>query len=132
MMKYVKLFGELVNESLDRGEYVFNKYQIDVNGAPAKGETKYAVIADNAADFEGTSIYLKWSGNSQIHSGLEIKVLSFHDTEEEAAAAYAAAVKRKVGSEPHHISFGYGTMEAKNSNLYFTQIEGIKTKLSRS
>lgn len=130
-MKHVKLFGELINESVDRGGYVFNKYQIEVNGAPAKGETKYAVVSDNAIDLEGTSMYLKWSGNHQLSSGLEIKVLSFHDTEEEAATAYADAVKRKVGNEPHHISFAYGTMEAKGSNLYFTQIEGVRTKLSR-
>lgn len=129
-MKHVKLFGELINESVDRGGYVFNKYQIEVNGAPAKGETKYAVIADNSIDFEGTTMYLKSGMNSQMAS-FEIEVLSFHDTEEEAAAAYADVVKRKVGTKPHYISFGYGTIEAKGSNLYFTQIEGIRTKLAR-
>jgi hypothetical protein len=129
-MKHVKLFGELINESVDRGGYAFIRYQVEVNGTPAKGETKYAVIEDNSIDFEGTTLYLK-SGMNSRPASFEIEVLSFHDTEEEAAAAYADVVKRKVGTRPHYISFGYGTMEAKGSNLYFTQIEGIRTKLSR-
>ena len=129
-MKHVKLFGELINESIDGGSYYFSKYQVDVAGTPAKGETKYAVVSDNAIDFEGTTMYLKSSMNSLLAS-LEIEILSIYDTEDEAAAAYATAVKSKVGAQPHHISFAYGTIEVKGSNLPFNQIQGTRAKLSR-
>jgi hypothetical protein len=129
-MKHVKLFEQHVNESIQGGSYYFDKNMVNIAGIPVKGEIKFAVISNNSVDFEGATMHLKGGSNKQL-AAFEATILSIHNTEDEAANAYNEAVKRKAGAEPNHISFAYGTLEAKGSSLPFSEIDGIRTKLSR-
>jgi hypothetical protein len=131
-MKHVKLFEQHINESIQGGSYYFNKNAVNVPGVPARGEVKYAVIAHNMVDVEGTIMYLKLTINTTMAS-FEPKVLSIHDTEADAVNAYTEAVKGKgyTVSEMHQISFAYGKLEVKGSNLPFTEIDGIRATLTR-
>jgi hypothetical protein len=129
-MKHVKLFEQHVNESIQGGSYYFNKNAVNVPGVPARGEVKYAVIAHNMVDVEGTIMYLKLSPNT-ILASFEPVVLSIHDTEADAVNAYTAAVKGKSAANMNQISFAYGKLEVKGSNLPFTEIDGIRATLTR-
>jgi hypothetical protein len=129
-MKHVKLFEQHINESIQGGSYYFSKNMVNVAGIPAKGEIKYAVISNNSIDFEGATMHLKGGTNSQL-GAFETTILSIHDTEDEAKNAYNAAVKRGTGAEPYHVSFAYGTLEVKGTNLPFREIDGTRAKLSR-
>ena len=129
-MKHVKLFEQHINESIQGGSYYFNKNAVNVPGVPARGEVKYAVIAHNIVDVEGTIMYLKLSPNT-ILASFEPVVLSIHDTEADAVNAYTAAVKGKSAANMNQISFAYGKLEVKGSNLPFTEIDGIRATLTR-
>jgi hypothetical protein len=129
-MKHVKLFEQHINESIQGGSYYFNKNAVNVPGVPARGEVKYAVIAHNMVDVEGTIMYLKLSPNT-ILASFEPLVLSIHDTEADAVNAYTAAVKGKSAANMNQISFAYGKLEVKGSNLPFTEIDGIRATLTR-
>jgi hypothetical protein len=129
-MKHVKLFEQHINESIQGGSYYFNKNAVNVPGVPARGEVKYAVIAHNMVDVEGTIMYLKLSPNT-ILASFEPVVLSIHDTEADAVNAYTAAVKGKSAAGMNQISFAYGKLEVKGSNLPFTEIDGIRATLTR-
>jgi len=129
-MKHVKLFEQHINESIQGGSYYFNKNAVNVPGVPARGEVKYAVIAHNMVDVEGTIMYLKLSPNT-ILASFEPVVLSIHDTEADAVNAYTAAVKGKSAANMNQISFAYGKLEVKGSNLPFTEIDGIRATLTR-
>jgi hypothetical protein len=129
-MKHVKLFEQHINESIQGGSYYFNKNAVNVPGVPARGEVKYAVIAHNMVDVEGTIMYLKLSSNT-ILASFEPVVLSIHDTEADAVNAYTTAVKGKSAAGMNQISFAYGKLEVKGSNLPFTEIDGIRATLTR-
>jgi hypothetical protein len=129
-MKHVKLFEQHINESIQGGSYYFNKNAVNVPGVPARGEVKYAVIAHNMVDVEGTIMYLKLSPNT-ILASFEPVVLSIHDTEADAVNAYTTAVKGKSAAGMNQISFAYGKLEVKGSNLPFTEIDGIRATLTR-
>jgi hypothetical protein len=68
-------------------------------------------------------MYLKGS-NSKIGQNFEAHVLSVHDTEEEAHSAYIETVKYDEAGAPNHVSYAYGTLTSKGSNLPFDEIGG--------
>jgi hypothetical protein len=120
--------SESLNESIQHGFYYFPKTSVDSSMQPAKGETKYAVICHNTIQMGNNIMYLK-SANSNIGQKFEAHVLSVHDSEEEAFKAYQDAVKYDEGKTPSCVSFAYGTLTVKGSNLPFTEIGGERKKL---
>jgi hypothetical protein len=115
--------SESLNESIQYGFYYFPKANVDSSMQPAKGETKYAVICHNTVQMGRNIMYLK-SANSSIGQNFNAHVLSIHDSEDEAFKAYQDAVKYDEGKTPSCVSFAYGTLTVKGSNLPFTEIGG--------
>lgn len=112
-----------VNESLQHGSYYFPKSNVDPVMQPAKGETKYVVICHNTVEMGKNIMYLK-DANSNIGQNFEAHVLSAFNTEEEAVKAYDVALKAGKGMTPSCVSFAYGTLTVKGSNLPFEEIDG--------
>ena len=115
--------AESVNESIQYGSYYFPKAAVSSDMQPAKGETKYAVICHNTVQMGNNIMYLK-AANSKIGQNFEAHVLSVHDTEEEAFEAYKNAVKYDEGMTASCVSYAYGTLASKGSNLPFDEIGG--------
>jgi hypothetical protein len=115
--------SESLNESIQHGFYYFLKGNVDSSMQPAKGETKYAVICHNTVQMGRNTMYLK-SANSGIGQNFEAHVLSVHDSEDEAFKAYQDAVKYDEGKTPSCVSYAYGTLTVKGSNLPFAEIGG--------
>ena len=115
--------AESVNESIKFGSYYFPKASVDSSMVPAKGETKYAVICHNTVQMGNNIMYLK-SDNSRMGQNFEAHILSIHDNEEEAFEAYKNAVKYDEGMTPSCVSYAYGTLASKGSNLPFEEIGG--------
>ena len=115
--------GLEVNESLQHGSYYFPKSNVDPVMQPAKGETKYAVICHNTVEMGKNIMYLK-GDSSNIGQNFEGHVLSAFNTEEEAVKAYDVALKAGKGMTPSCVSFAYGTLTVKGSNLPFEEIDG--------
>jgi hypothetical protein len=119
----ISVFESVVNESILHGSYYFPKAAVSSDMQPAKGETKYAVICHNTVQMGKNTMYLKGS-NSKIGQNFEAHVLSVHDTEEEAHSAYIETVKYDEAGAPNHVSYAYGTLTSKGSNLPFDEIGG--------
>ena len=115
--------AESVNESIQHGSYYFPKAAVSSDMQPAKGETKYAVICHNTVQMGNNIMYLK-AASSKIGQNFEAHVLSVHDTEEEAHSAYVEAVKYDDGKTASCVSYAYGTLTSKGSNLPFDEIGG--------
>lgn len=112
-----------VNESIQHGSYYFPKAAVSSDMQPAKGETKYAVICHNTVQMGNNIMYLK-SADSKIGQNFEAHILSVHDTEEEAHSAYVETVKYDGGKTASCVSYAYGTLTSKGSNLPFDEIGG--------
>lgn len=115
--------AESVNESIQYGSYYFPKAAVSSDMQPAKGETKYAVICHNTVQMGNNIMYLK-AASSKIGQNFEAHVLSVHDTEEEAYSAYVETVKYDGGKTASCVSYAYGTLTSKGSNLPFDEIGG--------
>jgi len=131
-MNNIKQFEEFsssldLNESIQYGSYYFPKGNVDSSLHPAKGETKYAVICHNTVEMGGKIMYLKASNN--IGQNFEAHILSVHDSEDEAFNAYKNAVKYDEGKTSTCVSFAYGTLIVKGSNLPFNEIGGERMKI---
>lgn len=120
--------AELVGESIRFGYYYFPKASVDSSMQPAKGETKYAVICHNEVQMGSNIMYLK-SANSGGGQNFNPHVISVHDSEDEAFKAYQDAVKYDEGKTESCVSFAYGTLTVKGSNLPFTEIGGERKKI---
>ena len=120
--------GLEVNESLQHGYYSFSKSNVDSAMQPAKGETKYAVICHNTVEMGKNIMFLK-SKSSNMGQNFEPHILSIHNTEEEAFKAFKDAVKYDEGMTPSCVSFAYGTLTVKGSNLPFDEIGGHRKRL---
>ena len=120
--------GLEVNESLQYGSYYFSKSNVDSAMQPAKGETKYAVICHNTVEMGKNIMYLK-GASSNIGQNFEGHVMSAFNTEEEAVKAYEVALKTGKGMTPSCVSFAYGTLTVKGSNLPFEEIDGKRKQI---
>jgi hypothetical protein len=120
--------SESLNESIQHGFYYFPKASVDSSMQPAKGETKYAVICHNTVQMGKNIMYLK-SANSGIGQNFDAHVLSVHDSEDEAFKAYQDAVKYDEGKTASCVSFAYGKLTVKGSNLPFAEIGGERKKI---
>jgi hypothetical protein len=110
-----------VNESMS--SYYFtspSEYGQFSSESPAKGETKYLVMANNRANFNGQEIRLE--GGARFGSTTSKKIIGLFATEEEALASYKSAMKKPEGT---FVSFSMGTVvgETKFRSQY-TEIEG--------
>ena len=112
-----------VTESIQHGSYYFPKAVVSSDMQPAKGETKYAVICHTTVQMGNNIMYLT-SADSKIGQNFEAHVLSVHDTEEEAHSAYVETVKYDGGKTASCVSYAYGTLASKGSNLPFDEIGG--------
>lgn len=120
--------GLEINESLQYGSYYFSKSNVDSAMQPAKGETKYAVICHNTVEMGKNIMYLK-GASSNIGQNFEGHVMSAFNTEEEAVKAYEVALKAGKGMTPSCVSFAYGTLTVKGSNLPFEEIDGKRKQI---
>lgn len=119
---------ESVNESILHGSYYFPKAAVSSDMQPAKGETKYAVICHNTVQMGKNIMYLK-GASSNIGQNFEGHVMSTHDTEQEAEDAFTAALKSGAGKTQSCVSFAYGTLTSKGSNLPFEEIGGKRKEI---
>lgn len=113
--------AESVNESMS--SYYFtspSEYGQFANEAPAKGETKYLVMATNKANFNGQEIRLE--GGVRFGSTSKKEILGVFDKESEALTFYKSAMKKPEGT---FVSFSMGTVvgETKFRSQY-TEIQG--------
>ena len=120
--------GLEVNESIQYGSYYFSKSNVDSAMQPAKGETKYAVICHNTVDMGNNIMYLK-GASSNASQNFEAHVMATFNTEEEALKAYEVALKSGKGMTPSCVSFAYGTLTVKGSNLPFEEIDGKRKQI---
>jgi len=131
-MNTIKHFSEFsssldLNESIEHGFYYFPKLDVDSSMQPAKGETKFAVIAHNTIKFGRSTMYLK-SNASRGGLMFEAKIISVHDTEEEAKEEYKKAMVLDNGSS-NLVSYAYGKLTVKGSNLPFEEIDGTRREI---
>lgn len=114
-------FTESVNESMS--SYFFtspSEYGQFSSDAPAKGETKYLVMANNRAKFNGQEIRLE--GSVRFGSSTSKKILGVFATQEEAEALYKSAMKKPEGT---FVSFSMGTVVGQTKfRSQYTEIEG--------
>ena len=97
-----------------------SEYGQFANEAPAKGETKYLVMATNKANFNGQEIRLE--GGVRFGSTSKKEILGVFDKESEALTFYKSAMKKPEGT---FVSFSMGTVvgETKFRSQY-TEIQG--------
>jgi hypothetical protein len=97
-----------------------SEYDQFASESPAKGETKYAVIANNRVNFNGQEIRLE--GGARFGSATNKKIIGVFATEKEALASYKSAMKKPEGT---FVSFSVGSVvgETKFRSQY-TEIEG--------
>jgi len=114
-------FTESINESMS--SYFFtslSEYDQFSSEAPAKGETKYLVMANNRANFNGQEIRLE--GGARFGSTTSKKILGVFATQEEAEALYKSAMKKPEGT---FVSFSMGTVVGQTKfRSQYTEIEG--------
>ena len=121
---------ESLNESISMGSYYFPKSSVAKDVWPSDWkikETKYAVICHNTVQLGKNLMYLKFKGG--IGQNFEAHIISIHDTEEEAFKAYQDAVKYGESGAVNHISYAYGTLTSKGSNLPFEEIGGQRYQI---
>jgi len=128
IMKHIKTLESFLNESNTElnesmSSYYFtspSEYDQFASEAPAKGETKYMVMANNRANFNGQEIRLE--GGARFGSSTSKKILGVFVTEEEALASYKLFMKKPEGT---FVSFSMGTVvgETKFRSQY-TEIQG--------
>lgn len=126
-MKHIKAFESFkgdtteVNESMS-SFYFTSPSDFDAfsNDAPAKGETKYLVMANNRANFNGQEIRLE--GTVRFGSTSKKQIIGIFNDEESATEAYKKAMKKPEGT---FVSFTMGTLvgETKFRSQY-TEIQG--------
>jgi len=130
-MKNVKSYDSFlesnsVNESLSSFYFdspsEFGQYS---NNAPAKGETKYLVLATNRADFNGQEIRLE--GQIRFGSSTSKNIIGIFDDENAATEAYKAAMKKPEGT---FVSFSMGTVVGLTKfRSQYSEIEGYLAKV---
>lgn len=130
-MKNVKSYDSFlesnnVNESLSSFYFdspsEFGQYS---NNAPAKGETKYLVLATNRADFNGQEIRLQ--GQIRFGSSTSKNIIGIFDDENAATEAYKAAMKKPEGT---FVSFSMGTVVGLTKfKSQYSEIEGYLAKV---
>jgi hypothetical protein len=113
--------AESVNESMS--SYYFDspsEYGQFSNEAPAKGETKYLVMATNKALFNGQEIRLE--GSIRFGSTSKKEILGVFDKESEALTFYKSAMKKPQGTM---VSFTVGSVVGVTKfRSQYTEIEG--------
>ena len=122
--------AESLNESISFGSYYFPKSSVAKDVWPSDWklkETKYAVICHNTVQLGKNTMYLKFKGG--VGQNFEAHIISIHDTEEEAFKAYQDAVKYGESGAVNHISYAYGTLTSKGSNLPFEEIGGERYQI---
>jgi len=126
-MKHLKTLESFLNEGTELNEsmssYYFtspSEYGQFSSESPAKGETKYVVMANNRVSFNGQEVRLE--GGARFGSTTNKKILGVFATQEEAAALYKSAMKKPEGT---FVSFTMGSVvgETKFRSQY-TEIEG--------
>ena len=136
-MKHLKNLSTFISEAKDSNETAINELMNSYyftspsefdqfsSDAPAKGETKYLVMANNKADFNGQEIKLE--GGIRMGSATSKSIIGLYDDEQSARDAYKAAMKKPEGTM---VSFTMGTVvgETKFRSQY-TEIEGYLAKV---
>lgn len=90
------------------------------NMAPAKGETKYLVMANNKALFNGKEIRLE--GEVRFGSTSKKQILGIFEEEKEALEIYKSAMKSPQGTM---VSFTMGTLVGTSKfRSQYTEIQG--------
>jgi hypothetical protein len=120
-------FNNSLNESISFGSYYFNKRAFDGFALPAKDQTTYAVIAHNTVKFNNEDMYLKLKSDNTMGAGFRPIVISCCEDEASCLEAYNTAVK--TGSQGANVSFSYGTITPKGSNIVYQEIDGITKEL---
>jgi len=110
-----------INESIE--SYYFNKSNFKGFDLPGKGETLYAVISHNKVEINKEQIHLKLQSDNVIGSSFKPVVLFVLKDEASAKSAYDLEVKK--GGSGANLSFSFGTIGSKGSNVPYEQIEGI-------
>lgn len=113
--------AESVNESMSSFYFTSpSDFDAFANDAPAKGETKYLVMANNRASFNGQEIRLE--GTIRFGSASKKQIIGIFNDEESAMEAYKKAMKKPEGT---FVSFTMGTLvgETKFRSQY-TEIQG--------
>lgn len=114
--------SEILTEKIKLGSYYFNKGQFDGFDLPAKGETTYALISHNTVEINKESVYLRSDGDTNIGAGFRPVVLAVAEDQASIKAAYDTQLK--VGGTGANLSFSYGTIITKGSNVSYTEIDG--------
>ena len=113
--------AESVNESMS--SFYFNspsEFDAFSSDAPAKGETKYLVMANNRANFNGQEIRLE--GTVRFGSTSKKQIIGIFNDEESATEAYKKAMKKPEGT---FVSFTMGTLVgATKFRSQYTETEG--------
>lgn len=90
------------------------------NDAPAKGETKYLVMANNKANFNGQEIRLE--GSVRFGSTSKKQIIGIFNDEESATEAYKKAMKNPEGT---FVSFTMGTLVGTSKfRSQYNEIQG--------
>lgn len=126
-MKHLKTLESFLNEGTELNEsmstYIFtspSEYEQFSSEAPAKGETKYLVMANNRAIFNGQEIRLE--GSIRFGSSSKKSILGVFETQEEAEALYKSAMKKPEGT---FVSFTMGTVVGQTKfKSRYSEIEG--------
>ena len=88
--------------------------------APEKGETKYLVMANNRASFNGQEIRLE--GETRFGSTSKKQILGIFEEEDEALEVYKSSMKSPQGTM---VSFTMGTLVGSSKfRSQYTEIQG--------
>ena len=126
-MKHLKTLESFLNEGTELNEsmssYYFNspsEFDQFSSEAPAKGETKYLVMANNRALFNGQEIRLE--GQVRFGSTSKKQILGIFEEEKEALEIYKSSMKSPQGT---FVSFSMGTLVGISKfKSQYTEIEG--------
>lgn len=127
-MKHIKTLESFLNESNTELNESMSSYYFDSpsefgqfsSEAPAKGETKYLVMANNKVNFNGQEVRLE--GGARFGSTTNKMIIGVFATEEEALASYKSSIKKPEGT---FVSFSMGTVVGLTKfRSQYTEIQG--------
>ena len=121
---FAKMNEANLNESFN--SFYFHKDVFDGHRLPGKDETSYAVVTHNKVEVNGAKVSLKVEGDHRIGSSFRPEVLSVFDNEADAKVEYDKVVK--AGGSGANLSFSFGAVTSKGTNVPYTQIEGYTAK----
>ena len=111
-----------LTEKIKLGSYYFNQSAFNGFDLPSKGETTYALISHNEAEINKERVSLRAQNDHNVGAGFRPTVLAVAEDQASIEAAYKTQLK--IGGIGVNLSFSYGTITTKGSNVSYTEIDG--------